>query len=226
MPFTEDAVEFLVINRLNDSKPWFNEHRDEYQRLVKQPLVDLCQALAPCISEIDPMLVTLPGRCISRIYRDTRFSHDKTFFRDHMWISFDRDHKELPEAPGFYFSFGPYGWDYGCGFYEAPVRVMDALRSLILSSDPDAVKAMDAYRSQNEFRMHGKKYVRSRFPDKNDEIRDWLDRRDMSFSCSVEDYDELADDSIFIPRIEAGFRALTPMYELMMKAVHRARGGM
>ncbi|MBQ3879235.1 MAG: DUF2461 family protein, partial [Oscillospiraceae bacterium] len=98
MAFTEETIEFLIVNRINDSKAWFHEHREDYLRLVKKPLEEVCNALAPTIAEIDPMLITQPYRCISRIYRDTRFSHDKSIFRDHMWIGFDRDHKELPEA--------------------------------------------------------------------------------------------------------------------------------
>lgn len=226
MSFTEETVEFLVINRLTDSKPWFQEHREEYLRLVKEPLTEVCEALAPCIMEIDPMLVTLPSRCISRIYRDTRFSHDKTTFRDYMWVSFDRDHKEFPNAPGFFFSVGPYGWDYGCGFYEAPTRVMQAMRDMILAGDPDAAAAMKAFRNQKEFKMTGKTYVRSRYPDESADKREWLDRRDISFVCAVEEYDELADDAVFIPRIEKGFRTLVPMYEFLMKCVHRSYGGM
>jgi len=223
MPFTEETVEFLVINRLTDSKEWFHGHRDDYLRLVRRPLEQLCRDLAPTIAEIDPMLITVPNRCISRIYRDTRFSHDKTIFRDHMWISFDHDHKELPEAPGFYFSIGTYGWHYGCGYYEAPTRVMEALRELILADDPDAVAAMDALDAQDTFEIQGKTYVRTRFPDESERRRKWLDRRDLNFGCEVEGFELLERDEDFIPRIEEGFRMLVPMYRLMMKAVDRSR---
>lgn len=225
MAFTEETAEFLVVNRLTDSKLWFHEHKEDYLRLVKNPLTALCEALAPCIAEIDPMLVTQPSRCISRIYRDTRFSHDKTIFRDHMWISFDRDHKEYPEAPGFYFSIGPGYWHYGCGFYEALPKVLEAVREMILARDPDAVAAMQAYAAQDEFKLYGNKYKRSRFPDESEEMRDWLDRRDLGFGCEREDVSLLENDDDFIPVIEAGYKALVPMYEFMMKAVHRARAG-
>ena len=223
MAFTEETVEFLIVNRINDSKLWFQDHREDYLRLVRRPFEALVDALAPTVAEIDPMLVVKPNRCISRIYRDTRFSHDKSIFRDHMWIAFDRDHKEFPEAPGFYFALDPDGWYYGCGYYEAPPKVLEALRAMILADDPDAKKAMAAYKKQKVFEIEGKMYKRSRFPDESEEKRLWLDRRDINFGHSEDGFARLARDEDFIPEIEAGFRTLVPMYEFMMKAVHRSR---
>ncbi len=223
MAFTEETIEFLIVNRINDSKLWFRDHREDYLRLVRRPFEALVNALAPTIAQIDPMLIVQPNRCISRIYRDTRFSHDKSVFRDHMWLSFDRDHKELPEAPGFYFALDPEGWYYGCGYYEAPPKVLEALRGMILADDPDANKAMAAYRKQKVFAIEGKLYKRSRFPDESEEKRLWLDRRDINFGHSEAGFDRLARDEDFIPEIERGFQTLVPMYEFMMKAVHRSR---
>ena len=45
MPFTDDTLEFLVRNRLTDSRPWFHEHREEYEKLVVEPMAELVTAL-------------------------------------------------------------------------------------------------------------------------------------------------------------------------------------
>ena len=223
MAFTEETVEFLIVNRINDSRLWFRDHREDYLRLVRRPLEAVCEALAPTIADIDPMLIVQPNRCISRIYRDTRFSHDKSVFRDHMWIAFDRDHKELPEAPGFYFAIDPEGWYYGCGYYEAPMKVLEAMRALILEDDPDAKAAMRAYRKQKVFEIEGPVYKRSRYPDESEEKRAWLDRRDINFGHGEAGFERLARDEDFIPSIEEGFRLLVPIYRFLMKAVDRSR---
>ena len=47
MPFTDDTLEFLVRNRLTDSRPWFHEHREEYEKLVVEPMAELVTALTP-----------------------------------------------------------------------------------------------------------------------------------------------------------------------------------
>ena len=49
MPFTEETLEFLVRNKLMDSREWFHEHHGEYERLVVEPLADLVSALTPAL---------------------------------------------------------------------------------------------------------------------------------------------------------------------------------
>ena len=58
MPFTDDTLEFLVRNRLTDSRPWFHEHREEYEKLVVEPMAELVTALTPAMLEIDPVSYT------------------------------------------------------------------------------------------------------------------------------------------------------------------------
>lgn len=74
MPFTDETLEFLVRNKLMDSRVWFHEHRAEYERLVVEPLAELVEALSPAMAEIDPAIMCIPkvGKSISRIWRDTR----------------------------------------------------------------------------------------------------------------------------------------------------------
>lgn len=93
MPMTPEFFTFLVENRLHDSKAWFEAHREDYNRLVLEPLRQLVGEMAPVMLAIDPRLVVQPavGKTISRIFRDTRFSRDKSAFREHMWISFNRE---------------------------------------------------------------------------------------------------------------------------------------
>ena len=68
MSITPQFFSFLVENRLHDSKPWFEAHREEYNRLVLSPLRALVQEMAPIMLTIDPELITQPavGKTISR----------------------------------------------------------------------------------------------------------------------------------------------------------------
>lgn len=72
--YPDDTLEFLVRNKLMDSREWFHEHHGEYERLVVEPLAELVSALTPALAEIDPNIVCVPkvGKSISRIWRDTR----------------------------------------------------------------------------------------------------------------------------------------------------------
>ena len=123
MPVTPGFFDFLVENRLHDSKAWFEEHRKEYQRLVLEPLRGLVTEMTPVMLELDPQLVVQPavGKTISRIFRDTRFSRDKSAFREHLWISFSRAKAErFQPVPELWFDLAPDGYSYGCGWYCPP----------------------------------------------------------------------------------------------------------
>ena len=105
MAFTKQAVEFLMENKFHDSKDWFRQHREQYDRLVLDPMRALVAEIAPAMLDIDGRLIAEPkvGRSISRIYRDTRFSKDKSTFRDVVWCVFLREKKLYEGPPAFYF---------------------------------------------------------------------------------------------------------------------------
>src|SRR4030043_86595 len=91
--FSRKTFTFLRdLGRHND-KAWFEAHRAVYEEYVLQPLRDLVSDLADFMLGIDLSFEVEPvvGKTISRIYRDTRFSKDKSPFRDHMWIAFKRE---------------------------------------------------------------------------------------------------------------------------------------
>lgn len=226
MPFSEESLKFLFENRVVDSKAWFLEHRDEYERLVLEPMRELVKALEPAILSIDPLLICEPkvGRSISRIYRDTRFSHDKSIFRDVMWCVFIRDKKLYNGLPGFWFEFSPRIIRYGCGYYQASPESMEAMRELIIADDKTFKAAQKALKNQSVFRLDGEKYKRSRHPEQPEEKREWLDRRDIGFITESEDFDLLFSDAL-ADKLAADFKLLVPMYDFMMAAEARVFKG-
>lgn len=59
MPISEKTLDFLFDNRMQDSRAWFQAHREQYQRYVLEPMTELTEQLAPAMQAIDPQLVTL-----------------------------------------------------------------------------------------------------------------------------------------------------------------------
>ena len=88
--FSDKTLRFLLENRMNNSKQWYDSHKDEYKRYVYDPFVELVNELAPAVLQIDSQIITIPSRIISRTRRDTRFTKDKTMYRDNAWIVFAR----------------------------------------------------------------------------------------------------------------------------------------
>lgn len=224
MPFTEETFTFLIQNYLTDSREWFHEHKSEYETLVVEPLADLVLELSPCMAEIDPAIPCIPkvGKCISRIWRDTRRGHGLPIFRDVMWTNFVRNKQD--NLPGFWFEFSPRGMRWGCGWYSTDPAVMQTARELILRDDPAWKKARTAYKKLKGFKLEDTAYKRNRYPDAPEELQLWLNQRSL---CLTHEHDDI--DLLFSPElaetVAKDYRALKPIYEFLMKAVSATTGG-
>ena len=216
MAITEKTLDFLAQNRLQNSREWYQAHKPQYRQLVLEPLVQLVQDLDPTMRKIDLDLITTAkvDKTISRIYRDTRFSKDKSLYRDVMWCVFTRDRKENPYAPGFFFEFSPRDFRYGCGYYESMPKIMEKMRELILQDDPAFLKADAAYKKQKLFAMNGDVYKRAKHSDHP--AQDWLNRKNLYFTHDSMDFALLCSDDL-AKVIGKGFEMLAPMYEFFCK---------
>ena len=220
MSITKETLDFLVENRIQNSREWFLTHKEQYQMYVKKPLIELAQQLEPTVRGLDPQLITFPSRVVSRINRDTRYTKDKSLYRDVMWCAFTRDKKQYESPCGVFIEFSPMGFRYGCGYWQTPPKVMAAIRELVLESDPSFQKAKRTLENQQIFSLEGDFYKRSRYPEQPEELRDWLDRKSISFIHNSKDF-ELLFSKDFCQEVAAGFRMLQPFYEFLRKAESR-----
>ncbi len=220
MPFNDLTIKFLFENRIENSRDWFNTHKEDYRRFVVQPLAEFVTELTPTMLEIDPMFDCEPkiNRTISRIYRDTRFSKDKSIFRDVAWCLFIRDKKLFHGLPGFFFELSPRGFRYGCGFYCAEPATMANLRQMILRDDSAFQKAKAAYDNQDLFVLEGESYKKTRFPDQPEDLRKWLDLKDICFICNHTDFDLLFSEGL-AKKVADELKLLAPEYKLMLETV-------
>ncbi len=227
MPFSKETLDFLYENKLHDSRSWFAEHKKEYQTLVIQPMKELVTALTPAVLALDEKFIVEPrvDRTISRIWRDTRYTHDPSLYRDRMWIAFHRPGEVKGGGyPGVYFELGQYGFSYGSGFYSTSTAFMQALRELVLSGGPGFLAAEKAYRKQKVFVMEGETYKRPHFPDQTPEKRDWLERRELSFNALSKDFSLLFSDKL-ADKLTADFKLLAPVHRFLMEAADRTIEG-
>ena len=218
MPFSAKSLDFLFENTLNDSKVWFNEHKEDYKQNVVLPFAELVTSLTDTMLEIDGDFICDPKK-ISRLYRDARYSKGKSIFRDYVWYSFSRS-REAYDHPGYYFSISPNGFDYGCGYYAASTETMNILRGLILSGDKTAKAALKAYKEQSVFELYGEMYKRDHYPDESPEKRDWLNRRQIGVSCESKDFQLLFSDRL-AEKVAADFKAIAPVYKLFITATEK-----
>ncbi len=214
MPFSPRTLDFLFENSLNDSKIWFNEHRDEYNEYVAEPFKEFTQALTPAMKNIDELITCVK---ISRIYRDARYSRGKSVFRENMWCTFGRVRDLYKSLPAFYFDVSGNGFEYGCGFYTASSETMNNMRSMITSGSPYFAAALEAFKSQSVFELYGDKFKRNRFPDESEEKCDWLNRKTIGLTALSKDWELLFSDRLY-EKVAADFTAAAPVYDFFMRA--------
>ncbi|MDE6302927.1 MAG: DUF2461 domain-containing protein, partial [Clostridia bacterium] len=155
--FTQRAIDFLYFNHKYNSKSWYQEHKDDYKEFLVKPFVELVEALTPTMLSIDDKFIVEPkvDRTISRLYRDMRYASDGYLYRDRMWCMFARDKKLYNGLPGYFFEISPYGFSYGCGYYQADGQSVKNFRQLILDNSPEYKAAMKSVKNQNVFSVYG-----------------------------------------------------------------------
>lgn len=212
--FTKEALQFLFENRMNNSKQWYDNHKDVYKKLVYNPFAELVMELAPTMTAIDDRIITVPSKIISRVRRDTRFTKDKTLYRDNVWVVFLRDKSRMAASPCFWFELGQDGTSYGVGYYGAKMASMQRMKELIMEKHPVFLSALSCYESQNEFTIGGEMYKRSKFPDQPENLRIWLDRKNIFFESVQRGFD-LAFSRELPEKLKIGFLKLKPIYDFL-----------
>lgn len=215
MALSEKSLRFLDENHRRNSREWFLEHKAEYEAHVKEPLLELAEALVPAMLKIDPLLILEPRRAVCRIYRDTRFSRDKTMFKRASWFVFQRTKGMV--HPVWFFEFTPDFHHYGCGYYAAPPKVMWRMRELVLADDKRYREAQKALDGLPGFSLDGERYKRPRYPDAPEKQRDWLERRSITALHFSQDTKELFSKNL-AARLAKAFLDLAPVYAFLMHA--------
>ena len=149
--FSPDAIQFLVDLAANNTRDWFQPRKADYERLLKTPMEQLCEAL-----EVQFRTRGIPlhadARSPFRIYRDTRFSKDKSPYKTHVAASFGwagdgidaptgRSHTENVHASGGYFHLQPGEIYVGGGVWHPEPSWLKAFRDRMLA-DHDGFQAI------------------------------------------------------------------------------------
>lgn len=114
--FTDDTVDFFMDLKFHNNTSFFHEQHNRYVETVQAPFYAMIDALGPDMLSVDPLMEIRPHKCLSRIHRDTRFTRDKSPYRDHLWFLFRRAAEPREKSLFYYFEFGPVSpgaWESG-----------------------------------------------------------------------------------------------------------------
>jgi uncharacterized protein (TIGR02453 family) len=117
--FPPAALTFLRALKRHNDRDWFRERKEDYEQHVRGPMIDVIERLAVDFKRFAPELVASPKASLYRIYRDTRFSADKSPLKTHAAAVFPWRGLQRHEGAGLYFEIAP-GWMWAGGGMYAP----------------------------------------------------------------------------------------------------------
>lgn len=136
--FTAATFDFLRQLTANNRKEWFDANKSKYEQHVKAPALAFIAAAGPRLAKISQGIVADPrpvGGSLMRVYRDIRFSKDKTPYKTNIGISFGHRQGREQAAPGYYLhlaadqEWGNFG---GGGIHMADTNTLRVIRDAIV----------------------------------------------------------------------------------------------
>lgn len=132
--FPKAGLDFLADLKQNNTRDWFQPRKEIFEAHVKAPMVALVDAFNSHLVKFAPDYVNEPAKAVYRIYRDTRFSNDKTPYKTHIASVFPRQGLAKHAGAGFYFGVSPEEIEFAGGLYMPGPDELRAVRTHILDS--------------------------------------------------------------------------------------------
>lgn len=212
-----ESIELLCLNRFNDSKEFYEEHKLELKEGITVPMRQIVLDLSGLMYDIDDKMLTDPVRSVSRIYRDTRGNRSKIKYRENMWLMLRRYKNEYPSAPFFYFEFYPNSFGYGLAFWTWKQSAFKEVHNLIIEHPGRWLDAVDACKQAGLTYNARDNYKKDMYPDAPKEIKPCLSAKNMEFSYSSFDMNKINSPSL-IDELKLTFDLARPMYSFWANA--------
>jgi uncharacterized protein (TIGR02453 family) len=129
--FPAEGLKFLRSLERNNKREWFQPRKDKFDAHVKAPMVALVEHVNRGLGRLAPDYITDPSQAIYRIYRDTRFSSDKTPYKTHIAASLRRRGMDKHASAGLYFSVSHKEVEVAGGVYMPGPEQLLAIRQHI-----------------------------------------------------------------------------------------------
>jgi len=139
---TSQAFEFLGDLAENNNREWFQDNKRRFEEELREPALQFVRDFAPYLGEISPFFRADPrktGGSMFRIYRDTRFSKDKSPYKTYTGLQFRHERGKDAHCPGFYLHLQPRECFMGVGVWHPDGETLRAIRAAI-DNDPERWK--------------------------------------------------------------------------------------
>lgn len=219
--FHPAMIQFLDELASHNHREWFTKHKPRYESDVLAPALAFIESMQVPLAKISPHFVASPkrvGGSLMRIYRDTRFSHDKSPYKTNVGIQFRHEKGKDVHAPGYYLHISPEECFLGVGVWHPDSSSLTKIRKTI-DKDPAAWKRASRGKAfLNRFRLAGDSLKRppKGFQGDHPCIED-LKRKDFIAVAEL-NFDELFDKQ-FVKTVVSRFKSTTALMKFLCGAM-------
>lgn len=213
----KQTIEFLSNLKANNHKAWFEANKPIYQEAQKN-FLEFTQTLIDGLAAMDKGIGNShlePKKCVMRIYRDVRFSKDKTPYKSNFFVFMNKGGKKSPTA-GYYFNLEPGASFFGGGIYRPESKVLANIRQEIHFNFPEWQKVAE-HKKLLDFYGEIKASVKlSRPPkgyEKDDPAIGWLKYKGFFTQKHLSDEEVLNDQ--LLDKILSGYKAVKPLVDFI-----------
>lgn len=216
--FPKEGIDFLRKLKRNNNREWFHARKSEYEEFVKFPMQSLIASLAPVMQEYAPELDVNPKRSLFRIYRDTRFSSDKTPYKTHVAAIFTPKNGDK-EAAGMYLHIEPGEIYLGGGMYSISSDRLRNIRNAITEDRSSFLEIVGGKKFRKFFgELYGEKLKRVPHGFGRDHpMEQYLRMKQFYAGASLKT--DLCYTRKFIPIIHDHYRLAMPLVRFLNSAI-------
>jgi len=218
---SEELFKFFKALKRNNNREWFQKNKSRYEEQVRDPLLELVSDFAPELHKLSPHLVADPrpvGGSLFRIYRDVRFSKDKTPYKTGAGIRFPHENSKTVEAPGFYLHLEPGGVFAAGGIWHPQNDTLRKIRERITADSKGYQKAISGKAFKAACKLEGESLKKPpRGFDPEHPLIDELKRKDFIAVLSLTEAD--ACEPGFKKKLAKQFRLMVPYMSYLTRAV-------
>ncbi|HET6841093.1 MAG TPA: DUF2461 domain-containing protein [Candidatus Angelobacter sp.] len=219
--FSLDALAFLRKLKRNNKREWFQPRKEQFETLIKLPMLELVACMNQELARFATGYVTPPQKAVYRIYRDTRFSPNKTPYKTHIAAIFPKHTAVKREGAVFYMHFTPDELLVFSGVYSPERDELLAYRTLIQEHYQELEEILREKKlRQLSGGLQGEELSRMPKGFPVDHPAEALLRKKQWYLECVLDVKVVTSPRL-VPEIVRHFQAMTPFVEFMNRAFAR-----
>lgn len=216
-----DLFEFFRELRENNNREWFEANKQRYVRHVKEPLLRFITDFGVRLAEISPHYLADArpvGGSLFRIYRDVRFSKDKSPYKTAAGIQFRHESGKDAHAPGFYLHLEPGSVFAGMGIWHPDTRALSKIRDAIVDNPSHWQRVISDEKFSSGYTLEGESLkLALKGYDPDHPLMEDLKRKDFIATTSLSEEEVCAPD--FIDRYAELCRVAAPFVAFLTTAV-------